>query len=82
MLIQYSVSNYCSIKDELTINFTANETSKKDEWIVTLGDEGYHLYKGIGLLGPKASGKTNILDSFYFAVRFINCLLYTSMWKS
>ncbi|SEQ64697.1 AAA family ATPase [Butyrivibrio sp. TB] len=70
MLIQYSVKNYKSIKDEVIINFSSlvNETDEK----VLVNEEKTRLYKTIGLIGPNASGKSNILDSLFFSIRFIN----------
>lgn len=70
MLIQYSVENYKSIKDEVVINFKADERCRKKDWVIT--KENMPLtYKCIGLIGPNASGKTNIIESFRFALRFI-----------
>lgn len=71
MLIQYSVENYKSIKEEVILNFSASNSSAKNDWLIELDNPRYNLYKGIGLVGPNASGKTNILDSFEFAIRFI-----------
>lgn len=73
MLIQYAVSNYKSIKDEIVINFTAEQ--KDDEWVTECENKlnkPLYIYKAVGLVGPNASGKSNILDSFIFALRFIN----------
>lgn len=70
MLIQYSVENFRSIKDEIIINFSANEKQKHEMWVIE--EEGMpRVYKSIGLVGPNASGKTNIIQSFMFALRFI-----------
>ena len=71
MLIQYAVSNYKSIKDEVIINFTKVDDKPDDNWTISLEKPEYKLYNIIGLIGPNASGKSNILDSFYFAIRFI-----------
>lgn len=72
MLVQYSVENFKSIKDEIVINFSAEEDAKDKEWITSIEEKNCFLYKAIGLIGPNASGKSNIIDSFYFAIRFIN----------
>ncbi|MCI9077720.1 MAG: hypothetical protein HFH68_02185 [Lachnospiraceae bacterium] len=34
MLVQYSVRNYKSIKDELIINFSADDKYKNSSWMV------------------------------------------------
>lgn len=70
MLVQYAVENYKSIKDEVVINFSADEKPKDTRWVMK--EDGLpELYKSIGLIGPNASGKTNIIESFIFAFRFI-----------
>ncbi len=72
MLIQYAVSNYKSIKDEVVINFTSD--NKESRWVTEyeLNNKAISIYKTIALVGPNASGKSNILDSFMFALHFIN----------
>ena len=69
MLVQYAVRNFKSIKDEIIINFTADKKSRKNNWVTM--QESQELYKAIGLIGPNASGKTNIVESIVFAFRFI-----------
>lgn len=70
MLVQYSVENFKSIKDEIIINFTANKKQRYPKWVIE--KEGLpKIYKSIGLIGPNASGKTNIIESFLVALRFI-----------
>lgn len=71
MLIQYAVSNYKSIKDEVVINFAKVDDKPDDSWTISIEKPQYELYNIVGLIGPNASGKSNIIDSFYFAIRFI-----------
>ncbi len=71
MLVQYTVENYRSIKDELVINFRADERYSSSEWVIQDESLSVPLYKCIGLIGPNASGKTNVIQSFRFAFRFI-----------
>ncbi|MBD5508085.1 MAG: ATP-binding protein [Lachnospiraceae bacterium] len=74
MLIQYSVRNYKSIKDEIVINFTA--MGKEVDSDKLINDEiGCSVYRCIGLVGPNASGKSNIISSLFFALRFINATI-------
>ncbi len=70
MLVQYSVKNYKSIKDEVIINFSA--TDKAANGKLSVDGKMEPLYKTIGLVGPNASGKSNILDSLYFSLKFIH----------
>lgn len=72
MLIQYSVKNYKSIKDEIIINFTAMEKNIEPDKLIKEDGLNLPIYKCIGLLGPNASGKSNIINSLFFALRFIN----------
>lgn len=71
MLVQYSVENYKSIKDEVVINFKADKNCRKKDWIINNESDMPPIYKCLGLIGPNASGKTNIIDSMVFALRFI-----------
>lgn len=71
MLIQYAVSNYKSIKDEVVVNFAKVDSRSDETWTLSVKKPEYELYNVIGLIGPNASGKSNIIDSFYFAVKFI-----------
>lgn len=71
MLVQYAVENYKSIKDEIVISFRVDERYSSSEWAVQDEVLSAPLYKCIGLIGPNASGKTNIIQSFNFAFRFI-----------
>lgn len=72
MLIQYSVINYKSIKDELCINFSAINQDMDEKKLLTDDGLSIPIYKCVGLVGPNASGKTNIIDSLFFALKFIN----------
>lgn len=70
MLVQYSVENYKSIKDEIILNFRVDKKYEEDKWAIR--EEGIPpLYKCLGMIGPNASGKSNIMQSFLFALKFI-----------
>ncbi len=71
MLVQYAVENYKSIKDEIVINFAAGKKYQDSKWVAANDKIPVPLYKCIGLIGPNASGKSNILLSLNFAFRFI-----------
>lgn len=72
MLIQFSVENYKSIRDELVINFRTDRKYAGSAWAVPNVDKGAPVYKAIGLVGPNASGKSNIIEAFRFALEFID----------
>lgn len=70
MLVQYAVENYKSIKDEIIINYRVDDKYKNSKWAIE--DEDLNsLYSCIGLVGPNAAGKSNIVDSLVFSLRFI-----------
>ncbi len=72
MLIQYSVKNFKSIKDEIVINFSALSKNVEANKLLNNTESEHPIYRCIGLVGPNASGKSNIIDSLYFALKFIN----------
>lgn len=71
MLIQFSVENYKSIREEVIINFCAEKKNESGKWACS-SESTNPIYKCIGLIGPNASGKTNIIDALYFALKFID----------
>ena len=71
MLVQYAVKNFKSIKDEIVINYRVDEKYCDSKWVIENEEIPVYLYKCIGLIGPNASGKSNIIESMYYAFRFI-----------
>ncbi|MCD4829692.1 MAG: AAA family ATPase [Candidatus Cloacimonetes bacterium] len=62
MLVEFSVSNYRSIKDEVTLSFEAtSDKTLEDYYVINLPEHKLHLLRVGMLYGPNASGKTNIL---------------------
>lgn len=72
MLIQFSVENYKSIRDEVIINFRSEKKQEDRKWAVSDVDKGLPVYKCIALIGPNASGKSNIINALFFALKFID----------
>lgn len=72
MLIQYAVANYMSIKEEIVINFSVLDKNIEFGGVVNEDGLEYPIHKCIGLLGPNASGKSNIIASLFFSLKFIN----------
>lgn len=80
MLISFSVSNFRSIKGKQTVEFSANEKyhSKgqphlKNNIFVTKNKQVPNLLKSIALYGSNASGKSNLVKSWYcFGMMFLN----------
>lgn len=60
MIIDFTISNYRSIREKQTISFEATkDTSLEDYYVVTLGK--YRIMKMATIYGANASGKSNIL---------------------
>ncbi len=75
MIIDFSVSNFLSINDEISLSFTANNKKSDDEVkIVPVDGKRYDLYTFTAIYGPNASGKTNIIKALS---QFINLILYS-----
>ena len=63
MIIDFTVSNYRSIRAPQTLSFEAtNDNHLSDYFIVNKGK--YRLLKMVALLGANASGKSNLLRAF------------------
>ena len=80
MLISFSVSNFRSIKGKQTVEFSANEKyhSKgqphlKNNIFVTKNKQVPNLLKSIALYGSNATGKSNLVKSWYcFGMMLLN----------
>jgi AAA15 family ATPase/GTPase len=64
VLIEFRVSNFYSIKDEVVLDFKASHSKELTENIIPYKHAG--LLKSIGIYGANATGKTNIIKAIYF----------------
>jgi uncharacterized protein len=71
VLIYFTVGNYKSIKDQLTLDFRASSISEHVDSNINKIEKEV-LLKTILLYGHNASGKSKILDAFIFFKNFIN----------
>ena len=74
MIIEFCVSNFLSIKEELTISFIASslkESLSEENDILPLGNTGISLLRSAVIFGANASGKSNVLKAMAFYKRFI-----------
>lgn len=77
MLIQLTISNFKSVRDEQTIDFYA--PCKRDEFpenTVVLDNSGLRVLRSIGLYGANAAGKSTVFDALYAIIDIItwhNC---------
>ncbi len=66
MFLSYTVSNYKSIKEPVTLSFIADKGSEfADTNTFPIDKNGAKGLKSLFLFGANASGKSNILESFY-----------------
>ena len=64
MIIDFSISNFRSIRDKQTLSFEATKSNHLEEYFVMKVGK-YRLLKIATLLGANASGKSNVLKAFY-----------------
>jgi AAA15 family ATPase/GTPase len=76
MLVQFSVRNYLSFKDKVTLSMVANDDLEhhREDYIAEKG--GLHLLKAAAIYGANASGKSNLLKAMEFMKNFVIKSLY------
>ncbi|MDY6785828.1 MAG: ATP-binding protein [Cyanobacteriota bacterium] len=75
MLIEFSVGNYRSFKEVVTLSMVATSLTAKDKRIDESNtfrvDENLRLLKSVAIYGANASGKSNLVDAIGFMKWFI-----------
>lgn len=74
MILEFCVSNFLSIKDDLKISFVATtlkESLSEPNDIIPVSDTELSLVRSAAIYGANASGKSNILKALSFYKRFI-----------
>ncbi len=74
MIVEFSLRNYLSIKDEVKISFLATslkESLSEHNDSIPLSDTGFSLLRSAVIYGANASGKSNVLKALAFFKRFI-----------
>ncbi len=74
MVLEFYVSNFLSIKDELKLSFVATtlkESLIEPNDLIPVSDIGLSLVRSAVIYGANASGKSNVLKAFSFYKRFI-----------
>ncbi len=69
MLIQFSVENYLSIKDKIVLSMLAGKDSEHSEYLIS--DTNKNYLKSAVIYGANASGKSNVLNAFWFMVNYV-----------
>jgi AAA15 family ATPase/GTPase len=69
MIIDFSVSNYCSFDHIQTLSFRATSLDSPNDWVDqrnVINVDNVRYLKIIGVYGANASGKTNFIKAFTF----------------
>lgn len=72
MLIEFSVKNYCSFKEQQRLSLVAtpgNELGKEN--LIPLKQKKLSLVKSAVVYGPNAAGKSNLVKALFFMQQFI-----------
>lgn len=69
MLIQFSVENYLSIKDKVVLSLLASKDTEHSEHLIIDGNKNY--LKSSVIYGANASGKSIVLNAFWFMVNYV-----------
>ena len=67
MLIEFSVKNFASLKDKVTLTMEKGSGNENPENVI----EKYDLLKNVAIYGANASGKSNLLKAFHAALTMI-----------
>ena len=74
MLLKIELENFFSIKEKVSVDFRAGNINTKQVRMLThnvMEWDGQTILKSIGLFGPNASGKSNIVKAISFCCRLI-----------
>lgn len=71
MLIEFSVSNFRSIKDIQTLSFVATAMNEHEDTHVFQANEKTRLLKSVGVYGANGSGKSNVVKALMAMLNFI-----------
>ncbi len=75
MIVQFSIENFLSFKEQNTFSMVATplreDAALTENVLVPISDTGVSLLKSALILGPNASGKSNVIKAFDFFKRFI-----------
>lgn len=69
MLIQFSVENFLSIKNRIVLSLLASKDREHEDFLIT--EENKKFLKSAVIYGANASGKSNVLNAFWFMVNYV-----------
>lgn len=71
MLIDFTVSNYLSIKNEQTFSFVSESKTKDENALFSIENETIKLYPFSAIFGPNASGKSKFIYALEDLCNFV-----------
>ena len=71
MIVQFSIENYKSFKDETVLSFIGSNTTKEHESDNTFLWKDYKFLKSNAIYGANASGKSNLLNAMSVMKRIV-----------
>lgn len=73
MIVDFTIRNYLSIKEEISLSFLSNNKNVSDELkIIPIENGKFNLYSFSAIYGPNASGKTNIIKALSDLISFVS----------
>lgn len=69
MLIEFTVKNYRSFRDEAVLSMEATGASTLKSVLIPYG--GMRILPGVAIYGKNGGGKSNVIRAFWLAVQFI-----------
>tara|TARA_B100000508_G_C11444474_1_gene270622 strand:- start:163 stop:1386 length:1224 start_codon:yes stop_codon:yes gene_type:complete len=70
MLISFTVKNFLSFAEEATVSFERSRRAEAHEHYVQHGEQS--ISKALAVIGPNASGKSNLLKALTFLIWFMS----------
>ena len=71
MLLRFSVENWMSFRDKVTLDLVATHEKQHPEHVVTIQKYGLKVLPVAVIYGANASGKSNLIKALRFAKQFI-----------
>ena len=70
MLIQFSAENYLSLKEKIILSMLASNDTEHSEHLIPSQKKESYLKTAV-IYGANASGKSNVLNAFWFMVNYV-----------
>lgn len=69
MLLQFQVSNFMSIRDDISLSLNANNAGEHEANNIVFGKD--RILSAVAIYGANSVGKTNIFKELAFAIMFV-----------